>query len=212
MQNGTRQELMFELKDLIAKCKNKNEIESAIRDYWRHPDNVAARKPLIGDKESYDNFITRLSDFAIRSDWALTRLEIIAKKKILVAKQLTHVLAARLQNGELTPEQIKILLNALTGNYAEGRRGRLTSNRAFHMNLQLAQAVFAVRVGTDGAYSFISDRVNAGWPLLRLAKLVRHKTTEMIAQNYYRDDLADLADALRKLDNAILSQPKAMPS
>jgi len=51
-------------------------------------------------------------------------------------------------------------------------------------------------------HSFISDRVNAGWPLLRLAKLVGHKTTDMIAANYYRDDLEELAGALRAMGNA----------
>jgi integrase len=49
-------------------------------------------------------------------------------------------------------------------------------------------------------HSFISDRVNAGWPLLRLAKLVGHKTTDMIAHNYFRDDLEELAGALRAMD------------
>ncbi|WP_339857967.1 tyrosine-type recombinase/integrase [Pseudohongiella acticola] len=49
-------------------------------------------------------------------------------------------------------------------------------------------------------HSFISDRVNAGWPLLRLAKLVGHKTTDMIAHNYFRDDLEELAGALREMD------------
>lgn len=56
-------------------------------------------------------------------------------------------------------------------------------------------------------HSFISDRVNAGWPLLRLAKLVGHKTTDMIAHNYFRDDLEELAGALRAMDTT--PQPAA---
>lgn len=56
-------------------------------------------------------------------------------------------------------------------------------------------------------HSFISDRVNAGWPLLRLAKLVGHKTTDMIAHNYFRDDLEELAGALRAMDT--VPQPAA---
>jgi hypothetical protein len=151
---GTREELMIELKDKIKVSKNLIEIEAAIRDYWNHADNIAARKQSISDKESYEGFMNRRAEDAIRSDWALTKLENIAKEKPLAAQKLNHVLAARLQNGDLTPEQKQFVINALTGNYAKGRQGRLISVSAFHTDLQLAQAVFAVRVGTDGAYSF----------------------------------------------------------
>jgi len=50
-------------------------------------------------------------------------------------------------------------------------------------------------------HTFISDRVNAGWPLLRIARLVGHKTTEMIAQNYYREDLDDLTAVLQAMES-----------
>lgn len=42
-------------------------------------------------------------------------------------------------------------------------------------------------------HNFISDLVTRGLPLLVIARLVGHKTTDMIAKNYYKQDLDDLA-------------------
>jgi len=41
--------------------------------------------------------------------------------------------------------------------------------------------------------------VNSGLPLLKIARLVGHKNTDMIAKNYYRQDLDDMAGLIRAL-------------
>jgi len=48
-------------------------------------------------------------------------------------------------------------------------------------------------------HNFISDLVNSGLPLLKIARLVGHKNTDMIAKNYYRQDLDDMAGLIRAL-------------
>lgn len=49
-------------------------------------------------------------------------------------------------------------------------------------------------------HTFISERVNAGWHVLKLAKLVGHRDGSMIAKNYYREDLDDLAQMIEAME------------
>lgn len=49
-------------------------------------------------------------------------------------------------------------------------------------------------------HTFISERVNAGWPLLRIAKLVGHKNTDMITRTYYREDQDELSAMLQAME------------
>jgi len=51
-------------------------------------------------------------------------------------------------------------------------------------------------------HNFISDLVNHGFPLMAIAKLVGHKTTDMIAKNYYRGDLDDMAGMVAALSGS----------
>jgi hypothetical protein len=161
MEYGTREELMLALQAQIEKSKKPLEIEEAIRAYWDHADNVAARTQLVTDKDAYNSFMCRLSEFAIRNDRALAMLERSACINPIAANHLKSALAIRLQMSKLTPDTIKFAIRALTDKYSKGRQGRLTSGKAFHTNLQLAQAVFALRIGTDGAYKFTASGVSS---------------------------------------------------
>lgn len=48
-------------------------------------------------------------------------------------------------------------------------------------------------------HNFISDLVNRGLPLMKVARLVGHKDTNMIAENYYRQDLDDMSGLIAAL-------------
>jgi len=49
-------------------------------------------------------------------------------------------------------------------------------------------------------HNFITERVNAGWPLLAIAKLVGHADTSMIAENYFNPDGDNLAALMMSME------------
>jgi integrase len=49
-------------------------------------------------------------------------------------------------------------------------------------------------------HNFITERVNAGWPLLAIAKLVGHADTSMIAENYFNPDADNLAALMMSME------------
>lgn len=84
------------------------------------------------------------------------------------------------------------------------RTGKAMNRTAYHRHWHKVKELADLPANLDLynlRHTFISDRVNAGWPLLRLAKLVGHKNTRMIAETYYRDDTDDLSTVLLAMEN-----------
>lgn len=111
-----------------------------------------------------------------------------------ITAELSHILRAwQQQNG-----------NPETGLLFPSRKnGELMDKSAYHRHWTNVKKLAGLRDDMhfySFRHTFISDRVNAGWPLLQIAKLVGHKTTDMIAQNYYREDLDNLAGLLAALE------------